>query len=253
MLHPHLHCVVTGGGLSPDGRGWIAGRERYLLPVKVLGRLFRGKFLAGLQQAYRESRLDLAGSTAQWAAPAAWGHLRDQLYRRDWVVYAKPPFGDVQQVFRYLGRYTHRVAISNHRLLALRDGRVSFTVKDYKDGARRKVLTLDAVEFLRRFLLHVLPRNFVRIRHYGLYASRHVQGKLATARRLLQPDAPDDADAGQVPTDPVPWWEQMRQQTGIDPMQCPCCGGRLMRRGAQNHELGPPHGSRLPRAPPEAA
>jgi hypothetical protein len=232
LLHPHLHCVVTGGGLVPDGTRWSAGRERYFLPVKVLGKLFRGKFLALLELAHKDGQLEFAGSTAELADPLVWAGLRDRLYRKDWIVYAKPPFGGAEQVFRYLGRYTHRVAISNHRIVNVADGKVTFTVKDYKDGARRKTMTLSAVEFLRRFLLHVLPKGFVRIRHYGLCASRNVNTKLAVARRLLEPTPPAESAQRSRPTEPVSWWERFREQTGVDMMACPCCGGRLVRRPA---------------------
>src|SRR6516165_31288 len=174
LFHPHLHCVVTGGGLSPDGSRWIATRSGYLFPVKVLGRLFRGKFLAGLKEAYQAGQLTLGGSVADLAEPAAFGRWLDGLYRQDWVVYAKRPFGGARQVFRYLGRYSHRVAIANSRLLALEDDQVLFHWRDYADDNRLKVMRLTAEEFIRRFLLHVLPKRFVRIRHYGLLAGRNV-------------------------------------------------------------------------------
>ncbi len=254
LLHPHLHCVVTGGGLSPDGSRWVAGRARYFLPVKVLGKLFRGKFLALLERAWKNGDLELAGSTAELADPFAWARLRDQVYRKHWVVYAKPPFGGAEQVFRYLGRYTHRVAISNHRIVNIADGRVAFTVKDYKKGAQKKTMTLDAVEFLRRFLLHVLPKRFVRIRHYGLCASRNVNTKLATAGRFLEPDSA--AESPQLPdpsADSPSWWERFRDHTGIDLMACPSCGGRLIRRLARADELTTANITRRPRAPPAAA
>ena len=249
LFHPHLHCVVTGGGLSPDGTRWVPGRERYLLPVKVLGKLFRGKFLDALERAWKEGKLDLAGSTADLADPVAWSTLRDRLYRKDWVVYAKPPFGGPEHVFRYLGRYTHRVAISNHRIVDFKDGNVVFTVKDYADDGKKKLMTLNAVEFIRRFLLHVLPDGFVRIRHYGLYAGRNVRTKLATARHLLEPARLAE------PACPKPhsWWERFLKNTGVDVMLCPCCGGRLRR----THTLPPCHdlspGASKVRAPPEAA
>ncbi len=253
LLHPHLHCVVTAGGLSLDGSRWVVGRERYLLPVKVMRKLFRGKFMAKLQQAYDDGELELKGSTAQLEDPVAWHTLRDRLYRKNWVVYAKPPFGGARQVFRYLGRYTHRVAISNHRIIDIADGRVSFSVKDYKDDARKKTMTLDAVEFLRRFLLHVLPRGFVRIRHYGLCASRNVNTKLVTAQQLLQPDAPAaQPQADEEPAEAIPWWERFRAMTGVDPMACPCCGGRLLRRPALSEELQGP-ADKPARSPPVAA
>jgi hypothetical protein len=231
LFHPHLHCVVTGGGLAPDGTHWIPARERFFLPVRVLGRLFRGKFLAALQRAWTQGELDLAGSTANLADPVAWSACRDGLYRKEWVVHAKPPFGGPEVVFRYLGRYTHRVAISNHRLLAVDNGRVRFTVRDHADHGRRKMLTLDAVEFLRRFLLHVLPPRLVRIRHYGLCAGRHVRGKLAVARRHLQPAAaPDPTPRAAAPPRDEPWWVRLQTLTGIDVMACPAClTGRLVR------------------------
>jgi hypothetical protein len=255
LLHPHLHCVVTGGGLAPDGSHWVAGRERYFLPVKVLGKLFRGKFLALLERARENDELKLVGSTAELAEPLPWGQLRDQLYRKDWVVYAKPPFGSAEKVFRYLGGYTHRVAISNHRIVAIKDGRVTFTIKDYKDGARKKIMTLDRVEFLRRFLLHVLPKRFVRIRHYGLCASRSVNTKLATAHRLLEP-GPLAESTSHVATPAVEsssWWERLRDQTGMDVMACPHCGQRLVRRLARADELATGHITLRSRAPPAAA
>jgi len=249
LFHPHLHCVVTGGGLSSDGARWVPGRARYLLPVKVLGKLFRGKFLDALDRAWKESKLDLAGSTSDLADPIAWSAFRDRLYQKDWVVYAKPPFGGPGHVFRYLGRYTHRVAISNHRIVAFKDGHVTFILKDYADGGKKKLMTLGAIEFIRRFLLHVLPDGFVRIRHYGLYAGRNVQTKLAAARHLLDP-APSSK-----PLDAKhrPWWERFLETTGIDVMLCPCCGGRLVRRLSlpPTNDLSPC--SSHVRAPPEAA
>ncbi len=174
LFHPHLHCVVTGGGLSPDGNRWIAGRPGYFLPVKVLGRLFRGKFLAGLKKAYDAQQLTLGGSVAALADPVVFRRWLDALYRQDWNVYAKRPFGGANQVFRYLGRYSHRVAITSSRLVACKDGYVSLRWKDYADDHRTKVMRLPADEFIRRFLLHVLPKRFVRIRHYGLLAGRNV-------------------------------------------------------------------------------
>ena len=246
LLHPHLHCVVTGGGLSPDGARWVPTRKHYLLPVKVLGRLFRGKFLAALHQAWHDGKLELTGNSAELADPVAWSTFKDRLYRKDWVVYAKPPFGGPEQVFRYLGRYTHRVAIANHRIVYLDDGKVTFTVKDYADNATPKQMTLGAVEFLRRFLLHVLPRRFVRIRHYGLCAARNVNTKLATAHRLLDPQTPAKANTPE-PSEPctrTTWWERFAQHTGIDVMACPGCGGRLVRRQLLTAGTAPASNSR---------
>ena len=186
LFHPHVHCVVTGGGLSPDGTRWVPARQGYLLPEKVLGKLFRGKFLAGLQEAYRSGTLQLNGSVAALTDPARFRKLLTRLYRQNWVVHAKRPFGGAEQVYRYLGRYTHRVAVSNGRLVSLEDGQVRFRYKDYADNSTWKVMQLSAEEFLRRFLLHVLPKRFVRIRHYGLLASRNVSTRLKRCRELLE-------------------------------------------------------------------
>jgi hypothetical protein len=223
LFHPHLHCVVTGGGLSPDGRRWIAARRGYLLPVKVLGRLFRGKFLAGVKEAYQAGQLALGGSVASLADPQVFRRWLDALYRQDWVVYAKRPFGGAQQVFRYLGRYSHRVAIANSRLLTLTDGQVSFHWKDYADDHRTKVMRLTADEFIRRFLLHVLPKRFVRIRHYGLLAGRNVSTRLARCRQLLgEPNV-------EPPVERI-WLDRLREATGQDLTRCPECQGPLTRQ-----------------------
>jgi hypothetical protein len=239
QFHPHLHCVVTGGGLAiRDGR-WVAARDGFFLPVAVLSRLFRGKFLHALRQARRQGKLH--GPAAALQQPTAWKRLLDELYQLDWVVYAKPPFGGPDHVFRYLGRYTHRVAITNHRLLAFEDGRVTFTVKDHADGAKKKRLTLTAGEFVRRFLLHVLPHRFVRIRHYGLLAARNVRTRLVQARELLAPDPePDPDDSESVASPPKAWWQRLLRLTGIDVMLCPYCDGRLVRLDAGLPARSPP-------------
>ncbi len=235
LFHPHLHCVVTGGGLSPDGQSWIAARERFFLPIKVLGRLFRGKFLAALRQAYEAGQLKLAGSTAELSQPRAWRQFLDPLYKKNWVVYAKPPFASPEYVFRYLGRYTHRVAISNQRILALDNGQVTFTLKNYSAAGHREQMTVEAVEFIRRFLLHVLPQAFTRIRHFGLCAGRNVRTKLQTARTVLTaltPTAPQPPASTASEKDGRPWWQRLLDRTGIDILVCPSCGrGRLARCG----------------------
>jgi hypothetical protein len=225
LFHPHLHCVVTGGGLSLDGQRWIAGKPRYFLPVRVLGKLFRGKFLAGLKDAYRAGLLSLEGSVALLADPHAFQRLLDVGYARNWNVYAKPPFGGAEQVFRYLGRYSHRVAISNQRLCDVTDTHVQFDWKDYAHGNRVRQMRLDIDEFIRRFLLHVLPKGFVRIRHYGLLASINVAGKLEQCRRLLEGNyQPKPATAAKT------WIERVLEWTGQDLMACPRCRGPLTRR-----------------------
>jgi hypothetical protein len=185
-LHPHLHCIVPGGGISPDGSRWIACRKSFFLPVRVLSRLFRTKFLRSLRAAFRKGDLRLAGELHDLTEPAAFRSLCQQALRNEWVVYAKPPFGGPERVLKYLARYTHRVAISNHRLRSLENARVSFDWKDYAHGSRTKIMTLDAVEFIRRFLLHVLPSGLVRIRQFGFLANRVRKEKLERCRALLE-------------------------------------------------------------------
>ena len=184
-FHPHLHCVVPGGGLSPDSDRWIAARRRYLLPVKVLSRRFRRLMFEALQDAYAAGQLQFFGDLEPLRQPAAFARYLAPLQKSRWVVYAKPPFGGPQYVLEYLGRYTHRVAISNRRLLHLQDGQVSFQWKDYRDRQQPKVMTVSADEFIRRFLQHALPPGFQRIRYYGLLANCHRADKLDLCRRLL--------------------------------------------------------------------
>jgi hypothetical protein len=222
-FHPHLHCVVTGGGLSLDGQRWVPTRDGFFLPVRVIGALFRGKFLAALQKSYERGELDFGGSVAELEDPISFGNFRDQLYQKKWVVYAKKPFAGPKQIFRYLGHYTHRVAISNHRIIKIQGDRVSFLYKDYRDQSRKKCMTIKGVEFLRRFLLHELPGKFVRIRHYGILAGPNVHTKLAVVKKLL------DVDMDPLPEveDDLPWWERFLALTGVDVMKCPRCGGHM--------------------------
>jgi hypothetical protein len=236
--HPHVHCVVTGGGLSCDATGkvdasprWRACRPGFFLPVRVLSRVFRGKFLAGLAAAFDQGQLLLPGALQRLAdrdCRAAWWQT---LYAHDWVVYSKRPFGGPTQVLKYLARYTHRMAISNARLVELRDGRVTFGYKDYADGRRQKTMTLDAHEFLRRFVQHVLPKGFVKIRHYGLLANRQREARLAVCRRLLSVVNLAGALPG-VATAPL---------TPAAPPCCPHCGGTwLVYRALVPAEPTPP-------------
>ena len=191
-LHPHLHCVVPGGGISLDGVRWIGCKKQsFFLPVQVLSSRFRNLFLIYLRKAGQAGRLKFHGETAGLAEPAAFGTLCRQARRAKWIVFVKPPFGGPEQVLRYLARYTHRVAISNRRLLSMEEGRVTFAYKDYADGNQSKVMTLEATEFIRRFLLHILPRGFVRIRQFGFLANRARGKKLALCRALLGAVAPD--------------------------------------------------------------
>ena len=183
--HPHVHCVVPGGGLSPDGTRWVSCRKNFFLPVRVLSRLFRKRFLVLLRQAFDSGKLSFHGKIQHCAETQSWSQLLRTLGARDWVVYAKPPFGGPEQVLKYLARYTHRVAISNQRLVSFEDGKVCFRWKGYAQANRQRTMTLDAVEFIRRFLLHALPKGFQRIRHFGFLANRVRQQKLSLCRQLL--------------------------------------------------------------------
>jgi Putative transposase/Transposase zinc-binding domain len=211
MDHPHLHCIVSGGGLSPDG--WKSSKRKFFLPVKVMSRLFKGKFLFFLRRAYKARRLRFPGTIALAQGEAAFTVFLEGLYRREWVVYCKPPFYGPESVIRYLGRYTHRVALTNRRLVSIEDGKVSFFWKNYADGNARKTMTLDAPEFIRRFLLHVLPDGFVKIRYFGLLSNRNRKASLVTCRALL--------GVGHVPTTPETWQELLLRLSGVDVTRCP--------------------------------
>jgi hypothetical protein len=220
LFHPHAHCIVTGGGLSLDEERWVHTRPDFLFPVRVLGALFRGKFLSRLVQAYDNGELRLEGRAARLSDPRRFIHLCKKLYRKRWVVYCKPPFGGPEQVFRYLGRYTHRVGLSNHRLVSLDERGVTFRTRG------QSTVTVSPDEFLRRFVSHVLPKGFVKIRHYGLMAPSNVATKLTTARTLLGTPAPAETSLPEVPKD---FCDALLALTGIDLRRCPRCGGALSR------------------------
>jgi len=209
-FHPHVHCVVTGGGLSPDGQRWIASRPKFFLPVKILSEVFRGKLLKAFERGLACGELRRPACTPADA-------LR-QAARPDWVVYAKPPFARPDDVVAYFARYTHRIAISNDRLVALKDGRVTFRWRDRADGGAPKRCTMEAVDFARQFLQHVLPQGFVRIRHYGLLANPVRRANLARCRALLGAPAPPAP-----PTTPESWIELVLRLTGRDVTQCSRC------------------------------
>ena len=241
-FHSHLHCVVTGGGLALDGERWVHSGDTFLFPVKVISALFRGKFIALLKRAHRRGDLDLG--PGHCLCPDMSG-LCNALFEKPWVVYAKRPFAGPEQVFAYLGRYTHRVAISNHRLLSVSDDAVTFTTRDGKTA------TLHPHEFIRRFLLHVLPKGFGKIRHYGLLASGNVKTKLPIASRLLQPHDPPDDSSGDECDISADWQHLLKDLTGVDVSVCPVCGCsrmcrvRLPDRRHPHDDLPPPS-----RAPP---
>ncbi len=218
LHHPHLHCVVPGGGLSPDGSRWIPSRPGFFLPVRVLSRLFRRLFLEYLQDAFEAAGLRFAGALESLADPIQWDAYLAPVRRAEWVVYTKPPFGGPAQVLDYVGRYTHRVAISNNRIRDIGDRHVTFQWKDYRDTDRQKVMTLEADEFIRRFLLHVLPQRFQRIRYYGFLANRQRKQKLEQCRQCLvmpepvpQPEAPRD------------YRDRAEQITGVSLRLCLVC------------------------------
>ena len=216
--HPHVHCVVPAGGLSEDGRTWRACLPGFLLPVRVLSRLFRGKFVAGLHEAFREGRLELHGRLARYRSSSAFVRLLHEACRTEWVVYAKPPFERPELVIEYLARYTHRIAISNHRLLHVDDEAVTLRYKDYR-SRRSRSLTLPLGEFTRRFLLHVLPKGFVRIRHYGFLAN-------GCRGALGQPQDTHVERASGRTEDNAPFLELLPQslrlchRCGLGPMRC---------------------------------
>lgn len=213
--HPHVHCVIPAGGLSPDHTRWIQPRYPFFLPVKVLSRVFRGKFVAGLQRAFRQGKLGFYGDQRALQDPKLFRALVRSLFRQDWIVYAKPPFGGPQYVLHYLARYTHRVAISNHRLVSCQDGQVTFRWKDYAHGSRKRMMTLSADAFLRRFLLHVLPKGFVRIRFFGFLANRRRATLLPICRQLLAAQPTVGSACPASPQPPTTW-------------SCPLCGGPMI-------------------------
>jgi hypothetical protein len=235
--HLHLHCLVASGALHADGH-WINSRRGFLFPIQALSQVFRGKFLAALSRVFDAGALKLDGATASLAQASDRQRLFCVLREHAWVVYAKKPFGGPQQVLDYLGRYTHRVALSNNRLLSVDDDEVRFRYKDYAHGNRRKVLTVEAGEFIRRFLLHVLPRGFMRIRHYGLLANRVKRLKLAQARSAL--DQPPPAPHPSPPESVEAFWLRVAK---LDIHQCPHChAGRMVIMASLHCQLarGPP-------------
>jgi Putative transposase/Transposase zinc-binding domain len=217
QLHPHVHCVLPAGGLSLDRTHWVPSRDRFFLSIHVLRRVFRGKFVAGLRQAFQEGQLNFQGDLTRLAQPKIFASWLRPLFRKDWVVYSKPPFGGPEYVLQYLGRYTHRVAISNHRLVAFAEGKVTFRWRDSAHHNEQKLLTLSLDEFLRRFLLHVLPKGFVRIRNFGFLANRRRATLLPLGFQLLgavqqpqtEPETPTANESN-------PLW------------LCPQCGGPMI-------------------------
>jgi hypothetical protein len=216
LHHPHAHCVIPAGGLSLDHDSWVRPRYAFFLPVKVLSRVFRGKFVAGLKRAFRKGELIFPSTLNALAQPPAFRSFLRSLYRNDWVVYAKPPFGGPHHVLHYLARYTHRVAISNHRIVAFADGKVTFRWKDYAHHNKQKLMTVTAEEFLRRFFLHVLPHGFVRIRFFGFLANRRRRSLLPLCQQLLAMTPPTATNSAPTEAASPSLW------------RCPRCGGPML-------------------------
>ena len=233
--HPHLHCVVPGGGLAAGDSRWINCRRRFLFPVKVLSRIFRAKFVGLLKRAFQQTQLRFHGKLQYLANPRNFFRWLKELAQSEWVVYAKPPFGGPQQVLKYLARYTHRVAISNRRLVALQNGFVTFRWKDYAQGNQPALMTLPATEFIRRFLLHILPRGLVRIRHFGFRANRCRRAKITLCHKLLEraPTTPQGSNEVRV---------VQPETRSLD--RCPLCKvGRLRRMEVITPQAPVPSGS----------
>ena len=216
QLHPHVHCVVPAGGLSLDHTRWIRSHPRFFLPRSVLRRRFRGKFVAGLKSAFQRGQLHLSGDLSLLVQPRVFASWLRPLFRKNWVVYCKPPFGGPEYVLQYLGRYTHRVAISNQRLISLADGQVIFRWRDSAHHNEQKVMSLSLDEFLRRFLLHLLPKGFVRIRHFGFLANRRRATLLPLCRQALTAVQPQTQPEASAPKETRPLW------------LCPNCGGPMV-------------------------
>ena len=230
LAHPHLHCVIPGGGLSADREQWVSCRDGFFLPVRVMSRMFRGKFVAELVRAFEHDELQFHGRLDELNHPKAWEGWLEPLRNKDWLIYAKPPFGGPEQVLKYLARYTHRVAIANQRIRAIERGRVTFTWKDYASGNRHRTMTLDSGEFLRRFLLHVLPARFTRIRYYGFLANRNRTDNVLKARSLI---ARKHGDQDAVPAsddEPTPKTTTLNENDNEPELDiCPECKlGRLV-------------------------
>jgi hypothetical protein len=223
MHHPHIHCIVPGGGLSNIGK-WIDSKKKFFIPVKVLSRKFRGKFLYYLKQAYTNSNLIFFGNQQYLVDKNTFNTFLSTLYSREWIVYCKPPFKNAAYVVEYLGRYTHRVAISNNRILKLENGIVTFKWRDYKDNNQQKLMTLPVEEFIRRFLIHILPDRFMKIRHYGILGNRNKTTKLKLCKQLT------NTPMRQKPKEKLTALQLLEKLTGKDFSICPCCGiGHLSR------------------------
>ena len=217
MEHPHVHMIVTGGGINQQTGQWMKSRKKFFIPVKVLSRVFRGKFLSKLKDAYKDDQLLLVGRIAELKTTHRFEALLNTLYKKQWVVYAKKTFGNPASVLKYLGKYTHKIAISNHRIVNIDNGKVAFKWKDYADKNKQKVMIIHASEFIRRFLLHVLPKAFCKIRYYGIIANRNRKTNLAAVRKQFKVAQPINNYKDES------WQELLQRLTGFNVNQCPEC------------------------------
>ncbi|WP_443661898.1 IS91 family transposase [Clostridium sp.] len=239
MKHPHIHCIVPSGGLTFDGTRWINSKKDFFIPVKVLSRKFRGKFLFYLKKAYQSNALKYTTGIQELTEKHIFHSFIDKLYKKEWVVYCKPPFGSAEHVLEYLGRYSHRVAISNHRIVNLENGYVTFKWKDYRDNNKEKFMTLTVDEFMRRFFMHVLPRKFVKIRHYGILSNRNRSTKLQKCKELTGA-VQSKSENSDVKLSTA---ELLLKLTGIDINICPCCDkGEMVTKEKLNRQNYSPPG-----------
>jgi len=215
--HPHLHCVIPGGGLSDNKQKWVHSKKKYLLPVKIMSAVFKGKFLELLKKAYKSDSLKFTGEISNYSYPNRFKALLESLYSKSWVVYTKKPFGGPEKVLKYLGRYTHRIAIANKRILRHENDKVTFIWKDYKDSNKKKIMTLNSEEFIRRFMLHILPSGFFKIRYFGILSNRIRKEMTDICRKILNVKE----IFGGIAKD---WKDFMLELTGVDVRICPCCG-----------------------------
>jgi hypothetical protein len=239
MDHPHVHCIVTGGGLSLDSSKWISCRKDFFIHVKVLSRVFRGKFLDYLKKSYYSNKLNFSGQISTLGSRQEFKILIDELYKTEWVVYSKAPFKSPEHVLEYLGNYTHKVAISNSRITDLKDDKVTFKWRDYKDNNKPKLMTLDVFEFIRRFLFHVLPNGFVKIRHYGILSNRNRKTKLENCKKLLGVSTQNKLNSKAKET----WQELLLRISQVDARICPCCrkGHMVLKETIFPHSGSPPN------------
>ncbi|WLC77558.1 IS91 family transposase (plasmid) [Clostridium estertheticum] len=239
MNHPHIHCIVPSGGLTFDGTRWISSKKDFFIPVKVLSRKFRGKFLFYLKKAYQSNALKYTTGIQELTEKHIFHSFIDKLYKKEWVVYCKPPFGSAEHVLEYLGRYSHRVAISNNRIVNLENGYVTFKWKDYRDNNKEKFMTLTVDEFMRRFFMHVLPKKFVKIRHYGILSNRNRSTKLQKCKELTGA-VQSKSENSDVKLSTA---ELLLKLTGIDINICPCCDkGEMVTKEKLNRQNYSPPG-----------